>query len=68
MISPTGDTNGSSPPSTPTSTSRPLMARSTSAFGSWRKASSSAGPRSAGAGTGLMPTLDPSRAGLQKAG
>ena len=69
MISPTGETTGSSSPSTPTSTSRPEIARSTRALGSWRKASASAAVEVRRAsGTGLMPTLEPRRAGLQKAG
>ena len=55
-------------PRTPTSTSIPSTNSSTRIFSSWRNASSTADASSDAARTFVMPTDEPSRAGLTKTG
>ena len=63
-ISPGTDAIGSVLPSTLHSTSTPSRNSSTRTFSSWAKARSTAAAKSASRRTTLIPTLEPSRAGL----
>src|SRR5207244_13412919 len=67
-ISPGSEASGSSFPSTPHSTSTPDTNSSTSTFSSWRNASSTAGASPSSEPTFVIPTEEPSRAGLPQTG